>query len=284
MVTIKKVYNNNVILAFEESSKKEVILTGCGIGFKKKVSDIVDESKIEKKFVIQDNTFESKVNKLASEIPEEVFAASSVIIEYAEKTLNTTLDEYIYISLTDHIYFALKRYKENIPIKNELLPEIRRIHKNEYEIGKWSLEYINKIFNVKFFIDEAGFIAMHIVNANYRESTSQSYLIMNITNQILDIIKNYYSVEFIEDEINFDRLLTHLKFFAKRLIDKKEELKPSNNTLLEVVKVQYQESYNCVKQIKLFIEDNYTYKINDDEILYLILHINRVISVLRFNN
>ena len=137
---------------------------------------------------------------------------------------------------------------------------------------------------MKFFIDEAGFIAMHIVNANYRESTSQSYLIMNITNQILDIIKNYYSVEFIEDEINFDRLLTHLKFFAKRLIDKKEELKPSNNTLLEVVKVQYQESYNCVKQIKLFIEDNYTYKINDDEILYLILHINRVISVLSFNN
>ena len=27
MVTIKKVYNNNVILAFENSSKKEVILT-----------------------------------------------------------------------------------------------------------------------------------------------------------------------------------------------------------------------------------------------------------------
>ena len=106
----------------------------------------------------------------------------------------------------------------------------------------------------------------------------------DIVNTILDIIKNYYSVEFIEDEINFDRLLTHLKFFAKRLIDKKEELKPSNNTLLEVVKVQYQESYNCVKQIKLFIEDNYTYKINDDEILYLILHINRVISVLSFNN
>ena len=121
MVTIKKVYNNNVILAFENSSKKEVILTGCGIGFGQKPNDTVDDSKIEKKFVIQDNNFESKVNKLASEIPEEVFAVSSAIIEYAEKNLNTTLDEYIYISLTDHIYFALKRYKENLPIKNELL-------------------------------------------------------------------------------------------------------------------------------------------------------------------
>ena len=283
MVTIKKVYNNNVILAFENSSKKEVILTGCGIGFGKKPNDTVDDSKIEKKFVIQDNNFESKVNKLASEIPEEVFALSSVIIEYAEKNLNTTLDEYIYISLTDHIYFALKRYKENLPIKNELLYELRRIHKKEYEIGKWAIEYINKTFNVNFLIDEAGFIAMHIINANYRESTNKSCLIMNIINQILDIIKNYYYIEFIEDEINFDRLLTHLKFFAKRLIDKTESIDTNNNGLLEIVKVQYKESYDCVKQIKSFIEENYTYKVNDDEVLYLILHINRVISVINFN-
>ena len=283
MVTIKKVYNNNVILAFENSSKKEVILTGCGIGFGKKPNDTVDDSKIEKKFVIQDNNFESKVNKLASEIPEEVFAVSSAIIEYAEKNLNTTLDEYIYISLTDHIYFALKRYKENLPIKNELLYELRRIHKKEYEIGKWAIEYINKTFNVNFLIDEGGFIAMHIINANYRESTNKSCLIMNIINQILDIIKNYYSIEFIEDEINFDRLLTHLKFFAKRLIDKTESIDTNNNGLLEIVKVQYKESYDCVKQIKSFIEENYTYKVNDDEVLYLILHINRVISVINFN-
>lgn len=283
MVTIKKVYNNNVILAFENSSKKEVILTGCGIGFGKKPNDTIDDSKIEKKFVIQDNNFESKVNKLASEIPEEVFAVSSAIIEYAEKNLNTTLDEYIYISLTDHIYFALKRYKENLPIKNELLYELRRIHKKEYEIGKWAIEYINKTFNVNFLIDEAGFIAMHIINANYRESTNKSCLIMNIINQILDIIKNYYSIEFIEDEIHFDRLLTHLKFFAKRLIDKTESIDTNNNGLLEIVKVQYKESYDCVKQIKSFIEENYTYKVNDDEVLYLILHINRVISVINFN-
>ena len=283
MVTIKKVYNNNVILAFENSSKKEVILTGCGIGFGKKPNDTIDDSKIEKKFVIQDNNFESKVNKLASEIPEEVFAVSSAIIEYAEKNLNTILDEYIYISLTDHIYFALKRYKENLPIKNELLYELRRIHKKEYEIGKWAIEYINKTFNVNFLIDEAGFIAMHIINANYRESTNKSCLIMNIINQILDIIKNYYYIEFIEDEINFDRLLTHLKFFAKRLIDKTESIDTNNNGLLEIVKVQYKESYDCVKQIKSFIEENYTYKVNDDEVLYLILHINRVISVINFN-
>lgn len=284
MVTIKKIYNNNVILAVESISKKEMILTGCGIGFKKKPDDIVDESKIEKKFVIQDDNFENKVNKLATEVDEEVFSVSSAIIEYAEKMLNTNLDEYIYISLTDHISFSLKRYKENMVIKNELLSEIRRIHKKEYEIGKWALEHINKTFGVNFSLDEAGFIAIHIINANYRESTNQSWLIMNIINQILDIIKNYFSVEFIEDDINFDRLLTHLKFFAKRLMDKKEQVKFEKNDLLDVVKIQYKESYECAQNIKSFIENNYTYKINDDEVLYLVLHINRVISVINLKN
>lgn len=59
-------------------------------------------------------------------------------------------------------------------------------------------------------------------------------------------------------------------------------MKTGKNELLEVVKIQYNESYECAQNIKLFIEDNYTYNINDDEILYLALHINRVISVINF--
>ena len=73
--------------------------------------------------------------------------ATKMYIKYSEKNLNTTLDEYIYISLTDHIYFALKRYKENLPIKNELLYELRRIHKKEYEIVPE--KYKNKVFQAE---------------------------------------------------------------------------------------------------------------------------------------
>lgn len=280
---IKKVYNNNVVLALENANGKEVILTGCGIGFQKKLGQSVDKSKVEKKFIIQDTSFENKVNKLADEIPEEVFSASSSIIEYAERILGTTLDEYIYISLTDHIAFALKRYKENLLIKNDLLPEIRRIHKKEYEIGKWAVGHINKLFDVDFLIDEAGYIAIHIINANYRESTKESFLMMEIVKRILDIIKTYYNIEFIEDDVNYDRLLTHLKYFAKRLIDKKELIDTGNSELLEVIKNKYNESYKCVEKIKAFIEKNYTYEVKDEEMVYLSLHINRVISVIKFN-
>ena len=277
---IERVYNNNVVLVKDEQSQKELILTGCGIGFQKKIGQIADESKIEKKFIAEDVSFRNKISKLAMEVDENVFKASFDIIEYAEKLLNTELYDYIYVALTDHIAFALKRYEENIEIKNELLYEIRRIHKQEFEIGLWAINHLNKEFNLNLPEDEAAFIAMHIVNANYNEDTSESFLMTMIVKEILNIIRYFYSVDFNTNEMNYERLLTHLKFFAKRLI-KHESKGNKKNELLDIIKVKYEDSYNCAVKIKTFIEEHYEYEVSEDEMLYLTLHINRVIEVIR---
>ena len=50
-----------------------------------------------------------------------------------------------------------------------------------------------------------------------------------------------------------------------------------------IIKALYEARKDNTSAIKSFIEENYTYKVNDDEILYLILHINRVVSVINFN-
>ena len=229
IMIIQQIYNNNVVLVLDENIKKELILTGCGIGFQKKKGQEIDKSKI--------------------------------------------------VALTDHIAFAIKRYHENITIKNDLLHEIKRIHKKEYEIGKWAVDYINKEFDVKFPVDEAGFIAMHIVNSNYKGISKESLLITKIVKDILNIIRYYYRVEFKEDDINYDRLLTHLKFFAKRLV-KKEKINDTNNEIIDIIKVKYEKDYDCAYKIKTHVEKNYDYYVSQDELLYLTLHIKRVISVL----
>ncbi|MCC0784765.1 PRD domain-containing protein [Clostridioides sp. ES-S-0108-01] len=276
---IQQIYNNNVVLVLDENIKKELILTGCGIGFQKKKGQEIDESKIERTFVIQDESFVDKIGKLASQVDEKFFEISTDIIAYAENILNTELYEYIYVALTDHIAFAIKRYNENITIKNDLLHEIKRIHKKEYEIGKWAVDYINREFNVEFPLDEAGFIAMHIVNSNYKGSSKESLLITKIVKDILNIIRYYYRVEFKEDDINYDRLLTHLKFFANRLV-KREEIDDTNNEIVDIIKVKYEKDYNCAYKIKTHVENNYDYYVSQDELLYLTLHIKRVIFVL----
>lgn len=277
---IQKIYNNNVVLVIDKENEKELVLTGKGIGFQKKSGQEVDLDKIEKKFVTENEKFTNKITKLASEVDEKIFKASGDIIEYGEKLLNVQLDDYIYASITDHISFALKRNKQKIDIKNDLLYEIRRIHKTEFEIGKWAVEYLNKEFNATFPIDEAAFIAMHIVNANYKESTTESFLMTKIVKEILNIIRYYYSVEFEEDDFNYERLITHLKFFAKRLI-KRELAENEGNELINLIKLQYEKAYNCSLKIKTYIETNYEYEVTDDELLYLTLHISRVIQSIK---
>ena len=43
---IDKIINNNLVRAFENN--KEIIVMGCGLGYKKKIGEIIDEKKIEK--------------------------------------------------------------------------------------------------------------------------------------------------------------------------------------------------------------------------------------------
>ncbi|MGL5354500.1 MAG: BglG family transcription antiterminator LicT [Clostridium sp.] len=280
---IEKVLNNNVIVSIDPKSKKEIILMGCGIAFKKKIGQEIEMDKVEKTFIVDDKRMGNKIKKLINQIPDGIFELSHEIICYASKELNKKLDKQIYISLSDHIAFALKRYKNNIKIKNDLLDEIRRIHKEEFKIALWAVKFLNDKLKIDLPEDEAGFIALHLINAGYKEATNDSLVSTSIIKGILNIIRYYYSVEFDIDDLNYDRLLTHLKYFAKRVIDNKQH-DDSDTTLLELVSNSYPEAFECALKIKYYIENNHNYQVNGDEIVYLTMHIHRVISVLKENN
>ena len=54
-------------------------------------------------------------------------------------------------------------------IKNELLNEIRRVHKKEYKVALWALEFLNRKLKIELPEDEAGFIALHFINASLNQ-------------------------------------------------------------------------------------------------------------------
>ena len=57
---------------------------------------------------------------------------TSDIITYAKKNLNVQLNQSIYITLTDHINFAIQRQVQRIQLKNALLWEIKKFYHQEY--------------------------------------------------------------------------------------------------------------------------------------------------------
>ena len=280
---VEKVLNNNVVVSIDPKTKKEVILMGSGIAFNKKPGQQIDEKKIEKTFVVDDENLGNKIKKLINQIPEGIFEITDEIITHAIVELNTVLDKQIYVSLADHIAFAVKRFRSGIIIKNELLNEVRRVHKAEFKVSLWAVDYINEKLGIELPEDEAGFIALHFVNAGYRETTMISITSTKIIKDILNIIKYNFAIELDEDDLNYDRLLTHLKYFAKRIVNNNQN-NSTDSGFIKMISTTYPEAYECAVKIGDYILKNNDYYVNDDEIVYLTMHIQRVITVARENN
>lgn len=272
---IYKVLNNNVVTILNNNDKESVVM-GRGIAFQKKKGDEIDESKVEKIFVLKNNNLNDKFLKLINDIPLECIEVAEEIIQYAESKLETTLNENIYLTLTDHISFTINRYKNNMEMKNSMLWDIKRLHKQEFDIGLKAIEIIKNKLNLDLPEDEAATIAMHILNDELDQDMPEIVSMIKVTEEILKIVKYHFNIEFDEEYINYYRFLTHLKFFTQRLFNE-NYYEDYDNELFDMMSMKYHESYECVKKIKKFIHDLYGTNLTKEEMLYLIVHISRVI-------
>lgn len=275
---INKVLNNNAVIT-NDVNGKEVIVMGKGIAYGRKNGDIVDPKKITKKFILSSIEYPNRLVEALSSIPVEYIEICDGIVEHAKQKLSTKLDDSLYISLLDHINTSIERYKEGIIINNKLLWEIKHFYKNEYEIGLYGITLIEKNYNLKMEEDEAGFIALHIVSAEISNDIQDIYEITGFIQNIVNIVKYYFKYDFDTESLDYYRFVTHLKFFGHRVFSKKLNNKDNlNNNILEILKEKYVEQYLCSLKIKQFIEDKYYYYLDDDEILYLTIHIAKLIK------
>lgn len=274
MYEILKVINNNIVCSVDQNGE-EIILRGLGIGFKKKVKDFVEESQIEKIYKIANPNTRNKLQELLSDIPLDYVETCTEIIEYAKDSLRRQLNDNIYLTLTDHISFAIERMKNNQSYKNALLMETKRFYPEEYAIGIHALGVIKAKLNVELPIDEAGFIALHVVNAELDTKMSDMVHITELIHEVLDIIKSYYGINLDEESLYYDRLITHLKFFGQRLFNN-QVTRNEDAVFQEMVKIQYPKDYECANLIRKYIEETYNKQISEEEMVFLTVHLRRM--------
>ena len=272
---IDKVINNNLIRAFDENNK-EVLVMGCGLGFQKKIGQLIDKSKIEKIYFLDNKNDSNKLMTLLSEIPLEIIQASNEIISYAKYSLGKKLNDNIYISLTDHISFAVERAKQGINFKNALLWEIKRFYNHEFLIGREAVQIIKKRLDIDLPEDEAASIALHIVNAQLNSNNMNETLdITKMIQHILNIVKYHYNLELDEYSLHYERFITHLKFFSQRIFSG-ETINEEDSNLCELMKKKYKEAYECVYKIEKYINKEFNHDLTEEERMYLAVHINRI--------
>ncbi|WP_077324908.1 PRD domain-containing protein [Virgibacillus siamensis] len=267
---IKKVLNNNAVIAVDNGEEK--IAIGNGVGFNKGKNDILNQQKVEKLFILNEN---EKLQQLLLRIPEEHFAVSEEIMKHAEERLGTELNEHIRVQLADHISFAIEREQNGIHLKNKLLQEIKILYTEEFEIGKWAIRHIKEKCGVQMADDEAAFIALYVHTMKMQgndvhETVRQTTMIQDM----VQTIKEYLDIDIQESDISFERLVTHLQFAVTRA--KSYDSHVMDQEMFEMIKMKYNFSYQCAQNVASQLQSTYNVILPEEELGYITLHIERL--------
>lgn len=271
-MVIKRILNNNAVMCLDEHNN-EVILKGKGIAFQKKSGDTVDSKKIETVFKSQNVETIHRYQEMLVDVPDDIIEVSENIIELIKNNLEKELSDKIYVTLTDHISNLIERIRMGIVFDNGLLWEIKRLYKDEYQIGLKAVEIIRKEFDVKVEDDEANFIALHIVNAEISNADLDDIIkITKMIEDVYDIVESDFDLCLDKDSLDYTRFLIHLRIFFERILNKSHLKHEENSELLDTLKEKFPKQYKTVLKILDYVSGEYK-EVLDGEVIYLLIHV-----------
>ena len=216
-MVIQKILNHNTVIVKDDC--QEIVVMGKGIAYSKKVGDAISESLIEKKFTMDKPDTQDKLRVLLEHVPEEVIYLTSDLVDYIQNSLGSTLNEYLYITLADHINNVVNLYNQGIQVSNPLYWEIKKFYPKEFKVSVKVLEYINEEMCVNLNEEESANITMHIINSFSDGNIQEQNMVQDIITKIkdiLNIIKYVYKISIDEESLNYLRFVTHLRFFFSK--------------------------------------------------------------------
>lgn len=260
--------NNNVCLCVDGTGK-QVVAFGKGIGFIKAPSE-VPLSKIERTFYNVDASYLS----FLKELPSNVLEAAIQIIDMVEQDLVISMVPSSIIALADHIYFAMKRTKGDIKLNIAIQQDLFHLYPKQIQEAKKSLEIIRELTGISLPQEEIGLIALHFINSQVDEHEESQYHSEEIIDGCTSIVEKTYQMKIDKNSFNYSRFVTHLEYILHR--DLNASSLNLNPDLFQKIQFEYPEAFQCAKLIGEYFYNKIKIILNEEELLYLMLHINRL--------
>lgn len=272
MEVIKKLGNNAAIC--KDNSGRELIALGLGIAFPKCPYTLDDLSKIERTFYNVDNEY----LYLFENVDSNILALSADVIDLATTMLSVSLKENAIYTLADHLNFAVIRLNKGMIFNTPISNELRDLYPVEVKVAKYTLNLMKKKLNIELPEEEMYAIAMNIINSEeILSSTSDVSVKSEFILEIVHLIEAQMHISIDKNSFNYSRFASHMQYLFRRKSEY-TEISSTNKKLFELLKNEYPMTYQCVLGIKELIFNKFNWNIGDEELLYLILHVNRLCS------
>jgi beta-glucoside operon transcriptional antiterminator len=257
-----------------DGQNHELIAMGKGIGFPEMPYEIKDLSVIDRTFYNVDTMYVG----LAKDIPEDILNATIEVVDMIRMKVDENISSNLVFTLADHVRFAVQRRENGMIIAAPMRYDIENLYTDEYDAGVDALRIYNKHLKVRLPIEEASNLALHIINA---ENISATALDTNedddTISAITDIIAGYFELYIDKHSFNYSRFVTHMQYLIKRQI-KGEPTRSNNQKLYQNAKESYPKVSDCVDKIADFLQETRNMELEDEEKLYLMMHVNRLCS------
>ena len=273
---IIRIYNNNVAVVRGDDGK-EMIVIGKGLVFQKHAGDLVDETRVEKCFTLQNPRVMTKLEQLIKDMPSIYLSISEEIVEMIRSESDLKLSENIYITLTDHISMSLEREKKGVILGNPFLIEIKQFYKKEFKLAEKAADIIKKHLGLDISEDEIGTITLHIVNASMNQNLENTVKATRMIQDIRNIVQECSECRFDEESLAYSRFVRHLQFLAKNLLEKRSKSE-RDDFMFKITRLRFPEAAACVRRIKAHLEEAFGVSISEAEQGFLIYHIVNLTS------
>lgn len=272
MLIVKKI-NNNVALAKADDGT-DLVVFGKGVGFPATPYELEDTSGIQAVFHHVDN----EVLAAVSSIKPEVIAAAMEIAGLAADSLDCELNRNLFLTLADHLQFAIERTEDGILIENPLASTVRAVYPKEYEVGEKSVDIVRKHCGIELPPTEACSVAMHIVTgeagSEFDSDLHDFQKTMRSIDEITDIVEECLGISIDRTSYNYNRFAIHLRYLIKRL-SSGEALSTQNGGLFSRVASDFPEVSACTSLISDYLKERYNRICGNEERLYLMMYLNR---------
>lgn len=257
----------------KDDTSTEYLIMGKGVGFGKKISERVEISENEAVYSLQKSTERGEAKKLATSIGPVYLEIANEILDEAERVFNT-IDRSILFPLADHIEYAVKRIKNKEQISNPLTDDIRILFYKEFKVADVIRPIIQKRLGVEMNLDEVGYVALHIHSAIQDANVSQAMQMARAVRECVTLVEQNAGKQIDVLSLSYNRLMNHVRNMVARVMNN-EELKLNMN---DYMGIKFPHAFETAKYICGQIEQLLKCKLNDAEIGYLAMHIERVTS------
>lgn len=271
MLRITKKINNNVALALD-SAGKEIVVFGRGIGFPAMPYELTDLSKIQRTFY----DIKSNYVEMAAALPEDLILLAADIVELARCDLDCDLNPNLPITLADHLNFAVERFETGMEVHSPLTYDIAHFYPAEMALGKQALEIIREKKGITLPESEATSIALHLINGEMENNDMHATLATTkVIRDITNIIEQSLKITLDTSGFNYSRFTMHIRYLLQRMQQGTQEENGMSSAMRQLIR-EYPDIYYCTMKVVSFFSKQFQWECNEDEKLYLFMHINRL--------